>query len=116
MGFRVREVGCVGGVNLPAGDCCQLHANICSRVAHGSTLKERHVPCEQKDEPHDVTKPQQVPNRTSWQVYLKRKTHLSPRLPPKAVFESASQVQHEGHAQRGAGAREHVADDMTIEP
>ena len=50
-GFRVREVGCAGGVNLPRRDCCQLHANICSRVAHGSTLKERHVPANKRMNP-----------------------------------------------------------------
>ena len=42
--------------------------------------------------------------------------HLSPRLPPKDIFQGAWQVQHEGHAQRGTGAGQFVADEVTVEP
>ena len=50
---------------------------------------------------------------TQTEEILHQKIHLSPRLPPKIILESAWQLQYEGHAQRGDRT---VANEMTIGP
>ena len=115
--------------------------------------------------PHDVTKPRQVPDRTRWKVNQKkvyrnnlkrcstkhegsafwqtrsnavilhdsvpalkkwwipklkrfciRRTHSSPRLPPKVTLRNSWHVQHDDHHQRGTSAGQLAADEENMEP
>ena len=53
---------------------------------------------------------------TKTEEVLHHKINVSPRLPPKGFLESAWQVQHLGHAQRGDSTVELIADEVTMEP